>query len=279
MALNVKRAINLDDDFKERILIYGRAGIGKSRFGLSLTPRFGKIAYYAADTNSEFLPSVSPSKHHRILVVKPEGDDAIKNFTKFCRQNWKKIDADIRTLVVDTYSKVAFDAIRYSANSGAVTSEKHYIVGDPSEGGQVIPNRGDYLGIESLSKGFLDMLFEFQSDNHIIFIHHEDVKMVDGIQTIGGPSHPGRHMLEYLPAQFNTVVRLIRESVLVPGANVPEDIVIAVGDNDGKFIAKMRTRDEEHASPLSRVILDRNPENYWKLYDSIYLKETVNDRS
>lgn len=271
MGLRIIKAVDLNEQIKERILIYGRAGIGKSRFALSLTPRFGKIAYYAADTNSEFLSSISPEKHKRILVVKPEKDDAIKNFTKFCRTDWKKIDPEIKTLVVDTYSKVAFDAIRYSANSGAVTNEKHYVVGDPQEGGQVIPNRGDYLGIESLSKGFLDLLFEFQSDNHIIFIHHEDIKVVEGISIMGGPSHPGRHMLEYLPAQFNTVIHLIRDSVLVPGANAPEDVVIAVGENDGKFIAKMRTRNETDANPLARVVVERNSDSYWIKYDAEYL--------
>jgi len=264
-----------DRDIKERILIYGRAGIGKTRFALSVPPRFGKIVYYAADMNAEFLSSLASAKHKRIIVVKPDGDDAIKNFTQFCRQDWRKIDPEVQTLVVDTYSKVAFDAIRYSANSGAVTAEKHYVVGDPNNGGQTIPNRGDYLGIESLSKGFLDMLFNFQSHNNIIFIHHEDIKLVDGITAVGGPSHPGRHMLEYLPAQFNTVIRLIRDSIVVPGASAPEDVVIAIGENDGKFIAKMRTRDEENENPLARVTLDRNPENYWKLYDAIYTKEPV----
>lgn len=248
---------------KERIIIYGRAGIGKSRLALSLPEEFGKIAYYAADQNSEFLASIDPSKHARIVVVKPEGDDPTALFMQFCMMDWKKIDPEIGTLVVDTYTKVALDAIRYSANTGAVTSEKHYTVGDPTAGGQTLPNRGDYLAIESLSRGFLDMLFSKQSDMHIIMCCHEDVKIVENVHAVGGPAHPGRAMTEYLPAQFNTVIRLIREQMLIPGADAPEDVVIAITENDGKFIAKVRTSNEGVANPLARVPLDRNPLSYW----------------
>jgi hypothetical protein len=253
---------------KERIIIYGRAGIGKTRLALSLSPRYGKIVYYAADQNSEFLTSIDASKRARIIVVKPEGTDPQSLFMQFAMQDWKKIDPEVGTLVIDTYSKVALDAIRYSANSGSMTAEKHYVVGDPANGGQTIPNRGDYLAIESLSRGFLDMLFARQKDMHILCLCHEDIKLVEGVHAVGGPAHPGRAMTEYLPAQFNTVIRLIREQVLIPGASAPEDVVIAVTENDGKFIAKVRTSDEGVANPLARVILERNPSSYWtKMYD------------
>lgn len=261
---------------KERIIIYGRAGIGKTRLGLSLTPRFGKIAYYAADSNSEHLTSISPEKHARIVLAVPQGTNPIHNFTRFCNTDWKTIDPEIGTLVVDTYTKVAMDAIRHSANSGSVTSEKHYVVGDPNDGGQVIPNRGDYLAIENLSKGFLEMLFTFQRDMHIIFLCHEDIKLVEGVHAVGGPAHPGRSMTEYLPAQFSTVIRLIREQVLLPKQNIPTDVVVAITDNDGKFIAKVRTQDEKNPNPLGRVTLDRDPVTYWQKYDEIFSKEAVN---
>ena len=253
---------------KERIIIYGRAGIGKTRLALSIPESWGKIAYYAADQNSEFLTSIAPEKRNRIIVVKPEGDDPTALFMQFAMHDWKKVDPAIGVVICDTYTKVALDAIRHSANTGAVTAEKHFVVGDPANGGQVLPNRGDYMAIDSLSRGFLDMIFTRQKDMHIIFLCHEDVKIIENVHAVGGPAHPGRAMTEYLPAQFNTVIRLIREQTLVPGADAPEDVVIAVTENDGKFIAKVRTSDETGANPLARVSLERNPQSYWtKHYD------------
>jgi len=253
---------------KERIIVYGRAGIGKTRLALSIPEAWGKIAYYAADTNSEFLTSIGAAKRDRIVVVKPEGDDPTALFMQYAMTDWKKIDPAIGVCVVDTYTKVALDAIRHSANTGAVTAEKHFVVGDPANGGQVLPNRGDYMAIDSLSRGFLDMIFTRQKDMHIIFLCHEDVKIVENVHAVGGPAHPGRAMTEYLPAQFNTVIRLIREQTLVPGADAPEDVVIAITENDGKFIAKVRTSNETAANPLARVILDRDPSPYWIKYEA-----------
>jgi hypothetical protein len=258
---------------KERIIVYGRAGIGKTRLALSIPESWGKIAYYAADTNSEFLTSIGAAKRDRIIVVKPEGDDPTALFMQFAMTDWKKVDPAIGTVVVDTYTKVALDAIRHSANTGAVTAEKHFVVGDPANGGQVLPNRGDYMAIDSLSRGFLDMIFTRQKDMHIIFLCHEDVKIVENVHAVGGPAHPGRAMTEYLPAQFNTVIRLIREQTLVPGADAPEDVVIAITENDGKFIAKVRTANETGANPLARVLLDRDPSPYWVKYTTESNKE------
>lgn len=255
---------------KERIIIYGRAGIGKTRFALSLPERYGKIAYYAADQNSEFLSSIAPSKRERVISVKGEGDDPTQLFMQFCRTDWSEVDDKIGTLVIDTYTKVAQDAIRFSANTGAMSNEPHLMIGNPQEGGQAIPNRGDYLAIESLSRGFLDMIFAKQRDMHIIFLCHEDVKIIENVHAVGGPAHPGRAMTEYLPAQFNTVIRLIRDQVLVPGADAPEDVVIAITENDGKFIAKVRTSDEENENPLARFVLERDPINFWNKYDEMF---------
>lgn len=275
MGLRVLKPAQLHSDILERIIIYSRAGVGKTRLALSLTPRFGKIAYFAADDNSWLLPSISPKKKDRVYVVRPEGDDITQNFMQFAMQDWKKYDPEINTLVVDTFTKVGQDAIRFSANSGSVTSEKHYIVGDPTAGGQTIPNRGDYLAIDALGRGFIDMLMDKQSHMHVIMVCHEDVKLIENVHAVGGPSFPGRQMIEYLPAAFSTVIRLVKEQILIPGHSAPDDVVVAIGDNDGKFIAKMRTIDEENPNPLARVILDRNPDSYWVKYDSEHAPSTV----
>lgn len=273
MGLRILTGQQLDRAVMERIIVYGRAGIGKSRFILSLTERFGKIAYYAADSNSDLLSSIDPSKRDRVVVVIPEGGDPVKNFMKFAMTDWKAYG--VSTLVVDTYTKVAQDVIQFAANSGTMDREKHYIVGDPAEGGQAIPNRGDYQAIESVSRGFLDMLFDKQKDLHLIFACHEDVKIIENVHSVGGPSHPGRAMLEYLPAAFSTVIRLIRDQVMIPGDDGPRDVVVAIGENDGKFVCKTRTANEKDLNPLARVVLDQNPVNWWKLYDSIYAKEVT----
>lgn len=275
MGLRIISKEQIATGTKERIGIYGRAGVGKTRLALSLTKRFGNIAYFAADVNSEFLASIDKRKRDRITVVKPEGDDPTQNFMAFAMHDWKKVDPKIDTIVVDTFTKVGLDAIRFSANTGAVTSERHYIVGDPSAGGQTIPNRGDYMAIASLARGFLDMLFDKQRDMHIILLQHEDVKIIEGVSAVGGPAFPGREMLEYIPAQMNTVIRLIREQLLVPGASAPEDIVVAITENDGKYIAKVRTSDEVGVNPLARVPLERNPDSYWVKFDKIYAPDTV----
>lgn len=255
------------EDIKERILGYGRSSTGKTRWALSLPDRFGKIGYYCADDNTEFLHSISVEKHARIVRILPEGDNPTASFQAFCMRDWRKIDPAIGTLVVDTFTKVGMDSVAYSANSGSMDREKHYIVGTPGEGGVAIPNRGDYQALDALGKGYLDTLFDRQRDMHIIFLCHEDVKVIGNVAR-GGPSFPGWTMMEYMPGEFSTVVRFIKEQQLVKGAELPEDVVVAIGENDGKFIAKVRTNDETKPNKMARVVLNRNPLNWWEAYDA-----------
>jgi hypothetical protein len=269
---------------RERVIIYGDPGIGKSRLMLSLTERFGNILYYAADDNSEFLDSISEEKRQRIFVIKPVGDDAIVNFQEFCEHDWRaeegtvlpdgRIFPRIDTIVVDTYTAVVERTLQATANQGLAGAEKHFYV-ETADGGKItIPNRGDYRGNDSLSSGFLDTLFDKQRDFHIIFGCHEQLKYVEEVCVGGGPSHPGRRMLKELPGRFNTVIRLIRDTVEVQHPEYHlENVVIAVTENDGQFVAKVRTSDEDQPNPLARVILERNPINFWRAYDAIYAPE------
>lgn len=256
------------EDVKERIIGYSRPGVGKTRWGLSLTPRYGKIAYFAADNSSFMLQSISESKKSRVVVVRPLGPDPTAAFMAFCMRDWKKFDPEIGTLVVDTFSKVGMDSIAYSANSGSMDREKHFVIGTPGEGGVAIPNRGDYQAVDSLGKGFLDMLVARQAGLHIILLCHEDVKIVGETHAVGGPAWPGRQMTEYLPGQFSTVVRLIREQQLIKGAEMPEDVVVAIAEGDGKFVAKCRTNDETQPNKMARVVCNRNPINWFEQYDA-----------
>lgn len=254
---------------KERIMVYGRAGVGKTRFVLSVPEAWGKIAYYASDKNSWLLRSISEKKRNRIHVVRPHGSDPTALFLQFCKQDWNEIDPGIGTIVVDTYTKVALDSITYSANTLSMDREKHYVIGEIGKGGIAIPNRGDYQAIDGLSKNFLDVLFELQADKHIIFVCHEESKQVEGMPAVGGPQHPGRQMIDYLPAQFSTVVRLIRDEVMVPGDDDVSPAVVAVTENDGKYVAKLRTDDEEAPNPLAKRVLERNPSSWWLDYEKV----------
>lgn len=271
---------------RERIIVYGAPGVGKSRFVLSLTPRFGNILYYAADPNSRYLDSIAPHKQNRVLVIDQEQDDDIANFSEFCVHDWRGEEGTeteglpawcngkfprVDTLVVDTYTWVMQQAIMQSANQGLAGTKPHFRVGEIEKGGQAIPTWDDYLGTEGLSRGLIKDMFNIQRDMNIIFTCHEDVKQIEGMPATGGPSHPGRKMLVDMPAAFSTVIRLIKDNVLVPGEDASRDRVVAITNHDGKFIAKRRTGDETgQENPLGRVTLDDDPSNFWRLYDSIY---------
>jgi len=271
MAKNILEFLHgseIDEVAKERILIYGRAGVGKTRFGLSIPESWGRIAYYAADKNSWLLQSISRSKRGRVEIIRPKGPDPTAHFMQFCMMDLDELGPDIGVIVVDTYTKVALDSVSYTANTLSVDREKHYVIGDLGKGGIAIPNRGDYQGVDGLSKNFLDLLFDGHPDKHIIFIMHEESKQVGGKDgpVIGGPQHPGWTMIDYLPAQFSTIVRLIRDEVLAPGADDITPVVVAITEYDGKFPAKLRTDDEEEPNPLARRVLQRNPNHWWEEY-------------
>jgi hypothetical protein len=123
MGLQITQGKDVGRSIKERILLYGAAGIGKTRAALSLTPRFGRIAYYAADDGSEFLASIAPEKRDRVVVVKPSGDSPEKNFMQFCMQDWSKVDPTVETLVVDTFSTLAHEVLQWSANNNVIDRE------------------------------------------------------------------------------------------------------------------------------------------------------------
>lgn len=269
------------EEKRERIIVYGAPGVGKTRFALSLTPRFGNILYYAADYNSHYLDSIAAKKQERVTVIRTMGKDGpIADFSEFCLHDWASEEGTplpdgtlfprIGTIIVDTYTTVMQQAIMESANRGLAGVKPHFRVGEVNKGGQNIPTWDDYLGTEGLSRGLIKDLFEGQHNMHIIFVCHEDVKQVEGMPATGGPSHPGRKMVVDMPGSFSTVIRLIKEPVLIPGEEVARNRVIAITDHDGKFIAKTRTQDESGISPLGKVMLDPDPVNFWKQYDSIY---------
>lgn len=259
----------LEGNQKERILIYAESGMGKTRFGLSVPDPWGEIIYFAADENSRFLQSIPPDMRKRIHVLIPKGDDVIQNFNEFCIRDWRKVYPKAGVLVVDTYTKIGRDTIRHSANTGAVTAEKHYKIGDVANGGQVIPNRGDYQAIDTQSAGYIDNLYQFQAHYHIILICHEDMKQLDDGTVIGGPAFPGRQVAAELPGKVSTVIRLIRKGVLDPMTSAVTYRVFAVTTHSGKFMAKLRECGAG-GNPIPEVMLDIMPKAWWTMYDKLF---------
>jgi hypothetical protein len=272
-----------DSTVPERIIVYGKPGTGKTRFACCLpdTEKWGDILYYAADPGSELLSSVlrkyvrREDGKRRINVARPLVGSPIEHFQEFCVRDWNAEPGleNVKTIVVDTYTRIANQTIQYSANSGAVTQEKHFKVGNPAKGGQVIPNRGDYMAVASLSRGFMDNIFLAQSDKNIIFIMHEDTDVIEGVGTRLGPAHPGKQMTEELPANFSTVIRLDRELIQpVPGQPM-KMVVVAFTDGNGQFVAKLRENGTE-GNPMPRTVLGIDPINFWAdNFDPAMLKQ------
>jgi hypothetical protein len=275
-----------------RAIIYGRPGFGKSRLALSLpdTEEWGEILYYAADEGSEDLTSVDPKYvYHadgtrRIHVLKPDTGDSgldspLLNFNEFSVRNWRKEKdengnypfAKVKTLVIDTYTKIANDVMSWSANTHAVTAEKHFNVGDPKNGGQVIPNRGDYMAVASVSRGFLNTLFEHQREMNIIYVMHEEMSVIEGVGAQGGPAHPGRQMTEELPAKFPTVIRVDRRTEAGRGGAPSRKVVVAITESAGQYLAKFR-ENGTMGNPIPEVVLDVDPVNFWVKFSEAMAK-------
>jgi hypothetical protein len=271
--LEILEGATLDENAKERVLIYARAGTGKTRFGLSYPQSWGRGAYFAADKNAWMLKSISRKKRDRITVVNPKGPDPTAQFMQFCMMDF----SDYGVIIVDTFSKVSMDSVSYTANSLSIDREQHYIIGELGKGGIAIPTRSDFQGVDGLSKSYLDELFDQHQDKHIIFIMHEESKQIGGKNgpIVGGPMHPGWTMIDYLPAQFSTVIRLIRDEVLIEGEADITPVVVAITEYDGKYPAKLRTDDEEAPNPLARRVLKRDPSHWWDEFEAYTRGELV----
>lgn len=271
----------------ERAIVYSRPGFGKTRLVTSLPPRWGEILYYAADMNAAELGSVLPKYYDRIHVVNPISGEVdpktkrkipsnpVHDFTQFCMEDWtnwtdpktkEKPYANVRTLVVDTYTTIATKCLQWSADHGSVTAEAHFKIGDPEKGGRVVPNRGDYLGLYSITRGFVDLLDQHQSHLNVIFVMHEELNTPEGQGPIGGPSHPGQQMLEELPGMFSTVVRITRKTVPAQGGKPAQVQLIANTAPTGAYLGKVR-ENGEGGNPMPSVVLNIDPVNFWQEYD------------
>ena len=255
---------------RERALIYSFPGFGKTRLATSLPPteKWGEVLYFPADPGSEFLDSVLPRYRDKIHVLASDGKDgALLNSTEFALRNWREPYPKAKTIIIDTYTTLMFDVLRDCANTGAMTQETHYRYGPKGNAGSIaLPNRSDYFAIQGVSRNLLDLLFLHQKDMHIIFVMHEDMTQVEGVGGIGGPSHPGRQLALELPAKFNTVIRLTKETALTSNGDV-KTAIFANTSSHGNYVAKLRECNDT-GNPMPRVELEYDPVNFWNKYDS-----------
>ena len=274
---------------REHVMIYSRPGFGKTRLSTSLTPRWGEILYYAADMGSAETGSMLRKYGDRVHVVNPvsEATDAktkkkvkvasnpVHDFTEFCMMDWTGfVDPvtkempykNVKTLVVDTYTTIANKCLQWSADHSSVTAEQHFKIGDPEHGGRVVPNRGDYLGLYSITRGFMDLLDQHQSHMNIIFNMHEELNSPEGAAAIGGPSHPGQQMLEELPGMFDTVIRITRRPVPAKDGKPATFKLYANTAPTGVYLGKVR-ENGEGGNPIPSIELNIDPINFWEVYD------------
>ena len=274
---------------QEHIMIYSRPGFGKTRLGTSLTPRWGEILYYAADMGAAGTAPVMRKYLPRIHVVNPtsgkidpktkkkEVSNPVHDFTEFCMMDWNGfVDPvtkempykDVKTIVVDTYTTIANKCLQWSADHASVTAETHFKIGDPEKGGRVVPNRGDYLGLYSITRGFMDLLDQHQSHMNIIFLMHEELNSPEGAPALGGPSHPGQQMLEELPGMFDTVLRLTRKPVPAKDGKPASYDLYANTAPTGIYLGKVREHGED-GNPIPAIKLNIDPVNFWEVYDEV----------
>lgn len=263
MALKIFK--NPRDARLERTLIYAAPKAGKTRLATSLPDHMGKILYLAEDENSKYLDSVLNKYRDRIIVMEQEGKDSpIHNAMEAASRNWKKdLDPEIGTIVVDTFTKMTNNWLKYVANEGMFSSEKHIQIGTPGTKGFVnIPMQGDFMAVQALQNNFLDMLF--QQDLNVLVLCHEYLDTPEGGAAKGGPATVGKATIRSLPGKFNTVIRLDTKNIPAQAGKPAQQKIVARTENHGAYVAGIRTG---HATnPIPSIELQPDPINFWNDY-------------
>lgn len=257
------------NDPRERILVYSVAGNGKTRFVTSLTERFGEIIYIALDEGSESLDSVLPQYRSRINVYRPEGKNPLEDAGDIHHTNWKERHPNAKTIIIDTFSTWTWQVLQYITNQG-MFSTKRVVIGEGTKQATALPDVGEYGGVHAQIRLFLTNLFLYQKDMNIIVVCHSDPP--EAGRGKGGPSTVGKKMTEFLPSRFKTTIRLDREVTnnVVGGRVVEQSKFVAYAAPHGEWIARINEASET-GNPLPAVVLDVNPINYWRKYDTLKL--------
>lgn len=256
---------------KERILVYGVGGEGKTRFVTSLPEVFGEIVYIALDEGNENLDSVLPQYRSRIHVVTPKWENPLAEAEEISKTNWKAHYPEAKTIIVDTFSSWAWRALQYITDNG-MFSEKRVKIGNVA-----LPDVGEYGGTQAQIRTFISNIMRFQRDMHIIIVCHSDPP--EAKRGAGGPSTVGKKMTEWLPARFKTVIRLDREVTndIVKGAVVQTSRFVARSAPHGEWIARIN-ENSSTGNPMPTVLLNVDPRNYWDDYLVKVVQVAVNQK-
>jgi hypothetical protein len=215
----VSRVITLDQILKqhrlERIMIYAKSKMGKSRLATSMprNEKWGKIAYIAGEKNSELL--LSTIDKSGIHVVKPgpnEGSnrwDPLEDYVELATRDWKKVDPDIGTIVIDSGSIVSEDLMRFYVDTGAVQKNHRSLGKENTPSYHGAPDKGDYGAVQASHNFILDHLWN--QPLHLIVLYGEDwtEAKAGGLDELtGGPLTVGYAQIRTLPGRFDTVLRL-----------------------------------------------------------------------
>ncbi len=254
---------------RDLVLCYADAGAGKSRLVTSLTERFGELIYFACDEGSEGLDSVLEKYKHRIHVVKPTWENPFVDAAEIASRNWKKEYPNAKTIIVDTFSTLAWRLLLYCTQKG-MFSDKHVQIGVGTGLSQSIPDRGDYRGTYGIIQNFVVQVINQQKDFNIIFVCHQDQPDIDddGNKIPGGPTVVGKKMTTWVPGRFKTIIRLDREITnnIVAGKVEIKTKVIARTAAHGSFIARINENSEQ-GNPMPVVPLNIDPVNFWEVFD------------
>lgn len=265
----VQSITNTERKRRTLALIYADAGGGKTRLATSLTERFGEIVYIAADEGSEDLDSVLGKYKGRIHVEKPTWDNVFVDAADIASRNWKKQYPNANTIVVDTFTNLAWRLLMHCTNAGMFT-QNHVKIGVGTGLQQSIPDRGDYRGTYGIIQNFVVQMLNQQKEMNILFLCHQEHPDTDedGNKIPGGPSIVGKKMTTWVPARFKTIIRLDREvtNKVTQGGVQQETKVIARTAAHGSYMARIN-EDSDKGNPMPSVPLNIDPVNFWETFD------------
>lgn len=253
---------------RELIMVYGVAGMGKTRFVTSLTERFGEIIYIAIDEGSENLDSVLPQYRDRIHVYRPDWQNPLEDAGAIANTDWQKLHPGAKTIVIDTFSTWTWFVLQYITNKG-MFSTKRVTIGEGTPLSTALPDVGEYGGVHAQIRQFVSLIFNNQKAMNVIFVCHTDPP--EG-GSAGGPATVGKKMTTWLPARFKTVLRLDQEvsNVIEKGAIVRTSKHVVRAAAHGDYIARINEA-SAGGNPIPVTYLNNDPINFWIAYDNLVL--------
>jgi len=262
---------------RELMLLYGVAGVGKTRLATSLPERFGDILYVAVDEGSENLDSVLEKYRSRITVIKPNMQNPLVDAGEIATTDWAKKYPKVKTLVIDTFTNLSWRVLNFITEKG-LAQANHKSIGVPGTSSFAsLPDKGDFGATHGVIRNFITQLIAQQPTLNIIVLCHEDVVTDDATGTIGGPATVGRAMMTWVPARFGSVIRVTTkvENSIEKGVLSQKTRYVANTVPQGAWISRINENNEK-GNPMPQTVLDVNPINFWNLYDANFYKEAVN---